>query len=347
MPANWYYENEGIQLGPFTDEEFNGLVQIGKITSSTHVWHEGLTGWMRFAELNPSAPPQPSSMPCAECGRTFSAAEMIQLQGRYVCAGCKPIAIQRMKEGSQISAESADPNQLLQDVERRDYNFNIGENISRAWELVKANLPLSVGVTFVVLLVSQAPSIVPIIGPIASLVLMGPMYGGLYYFFFKMVRRQPLDFADGFKGFGPKFGQLVGAQLIPILLIDAILVPAVVAGIALGAAAGGFHKDAPPFIVFGLILLALPFLVYFGLSWMFTVPLVMDKGIRFWDAMTVSRKAVGLHWGRVFLYVFVAGLINIVGILACGVGLLITLPIFFCAVVLLYENIFNGITTWT
>lgn len=344
MPATWYYENEGIQLGPFTEEEFNGLVQIGKITSATHVWNEALTGWVRFAELSRVSAPQTGSMPCAECGKIFPAAEMIQLQGRYICAGCKPIAIQRMKEGSVITGETVDPNQLLQDVERRDYDFAIGESISHSWDLVKPNLWLSAGVTLVCLLVMQAPSIVPIIGPIASIILMGPMYGGLYYYFFRIVRRQPVEFADGFKGFGPRFGQLVGAQAIPLLIIYAIMIPIVIAAVVMGPALGGMNRDAPPYIFIGLMLLALPVMVYLGLSWMFTVPLVMDKGIRFWDAMTVSRKAVGMHWWKVFLYMFVAGSVNIIGVLACGVGMFVTMPITFCALVILYENIFNGVT---
>jgi uncharacterized RDD family membrane protein YckC len=40
---------------------------------------------------------------CSECGRAFSRDEMIQYRNSWVCAGCKPIFVQKLKEGVTVS----------------------------------------------------------------------------------------------------------------------------------------------------------------------------------------------------------------------------------------------------
>ncbi|MBW2345563.1 MAG: RDD family protein [Deltaproteobacteria bacterium] len=40
---------------------------------------------------------------CSECGRAFSREEMIQYGNSWVCAGCKPIFVQKLKEGMTVS----------------------------------------------------------------------------------------------------------------------------------------------------------------------------------------------------------------------------------------------------
>lgn len=40
---------------------------------------------------------------CSECGKTFEKQEMIRFQNVWVCASCKPIFIQKMKEGVRMS----------------------------------------------------------------------------------------------------------------------------------------------------------------------------------------------------------------------------------------------------
>ena len=49
-----------------------------------------------------------------------------------------------------------------------------------------------------------------------------------------------------------------------------------------------------------LFLVGLPFMAYFWTSWIFALPLVLDKQIDFWPAMKLSRRVVRLHWWRVF-----------------------------------------------
>jgi uncharacterized RDD family membrane protein YckC len=46
---------------------------------------------------------QGASAQCAECGGTFAVDDMIQHGAAYVCAKCKPIFLQKLAEGADIS----------------------------------------------------------------------------------------------------------------------------------------------------------------------------------------------------------------------------------------------------
>jgi uncharacterized RDD family membrane protein YckC len=51
-----------------------------------------------------AAPGAPITANCTQCGRAFDAATMLPWQGGYVCAGCKPAFVQRLKEGAPLAA---------------------------------------------------------------------------------------------------------------------------------------------------------------------------------------------------------------------------------------------------
>jgi uncharacterized membrane protein len=61
----------------------------------------------------------------------------------------------------------------------------------------------------------------------------------------------------------------------------------------------------------------------------------------FWQAMELSRKVVTKHWFLVFALVLVVGLVAVAGIIACCIGLLVTIPIAWVALMYAYEDIFG------
>jgi hypothetical protein len=108
---NWFYAHEGKQLGPVTEEEFQRLRASGGITAATLVWREGLANWQPLGELTAPAvqAPPPVSNPgtaaqvCSGCGQSFPADEVVRLGDGFVCAACKPVALQRLREGVAAS----------------------------------------------------------------------------------------------------------------------------------------------------------------------------------------------------------------------------------------------------
>jgi uncharacterized RDD family membrane protein YckC len=107
----WYYKSDEQKIGPVTDEDIQSLVENGTITASTSVWND-LTGkWISYGEVAggtaAASTPTTASAACAECGRTFSLNEMVRYDKYTVCAECKPIFFQKVKEGTNL------PNSLV------------------------------------------------------------------------------------------------------------------------------------------------------------------------------------------------------------------------------------------
>ncbi len=114
---NWHYVKAGQSVGPVSETDLQNLARAGEIQPDTLVWHEGLANWQRAVELQPglwastplgaaavgSAPPvvAPSTgeVVCAECGKIISRENAIQYSSTWVCGACKPVFIQKLREG--------------------------------------------------------------------------------------------------------------------------------------------------------------------------------------------------------------------------------------------------------
>jgi len=100
---NWFYSEAGQQRGPVSEEQFNNLVLSGRISPDTLVWRDGMADWQPLKAVRSAPPVLPTTdgnARCVECGRTFPVDEVVYLNQSAVCAGCKPVFLQRLKEGA-------------------------------------------------------------------------------------------------------------------------------------------------------------------------------------------------------------------------------------------------------
>lgn len=110
---NLYYAEGDRQVGPIGKAELQSLIKTKKIDSKTLVWQPGMAEWQALglfvkaktqgakASMQPAPPVQQSL--CSECGQAFAEDDMIRFSGVWVCAGCKPIMVQKIKEGVAVS----------------------------------------------------------------------------------------------------------------------------------------------------------------------------------------------------------------------------------------------------
>lgn len=100
----WYYEGSEKSVGPISEEEFQSLINNGTITNSTLVWNSTMTDWKKYGELHGSTAESTgrATSICAECGRGFLREDMIKYGDSWVCAQCKPVFIQKIKEGINV-----------------------------------------------------------------------------------------------------------------------------------------------------------------------------------------------------------------------------------------------------
>ncbi len=110
----WYYVLDGASHGPVTDTEIRRLHGQNVVALDTPVWTEGMTEWLAFGRsalasggivAAPAAVPAVSVRACAECGRAFPEVDMLHYEDAWVCAACKPLFFQRIKEGVAAKGE--------------------------------------------------------------------------------------------------------------------------------------------------------------------------------------------------------------------------------------------------
>jgi uncharacterized RDD family membrane protein YckC len=112
---NWYYVDAGQQAGPVDDVQLQELVSSGKVLPETLVWQEGMANWQPYQEVRRpglrlatpvpgTAAASPAEAVCSECGGVFNVEDMIQHGNLRVCAGCKPILLQKLAEGAKLRA---------------------------------------------------------------------------------------------------------------------------------------------------------------------------------------------------------------------------------------------------
>ena len=107
---NWHYLEGSEQRGPVTDADLEALFRAGTVRADTLVWREGMAEWLPYAQAKvpPAGAPlrmagpvsaPPGQVLCAECGQAFPPEEVIRHGNQYICAACKPVFLQKLKEG--------------------------------------------------------------------------------------------------------------------------------------------------------------------------------------------------------------------------------------------------------
>jgi len=207
--------------------------------------------------------------------------------------------------------------------------FDIGPMITASWEIFKNNLgPLLGGAVVVggtvVIVALVIPVILILIGgntllfsllaaglakicQIGVFILAGPLLAGLYKLCLDGVRGHPLDFGDVFWGFKNFLNTFLAYLVITI------------------------------FTMVGMIFCIIPgFLV--AILYLPTYLFIIDQGLDFWDAMEASRKMVMNNFGQWLLLGVVGMVMNLAGVLACGIGSFVTMSLVLLVVALAYEQ---------
>lgn len=114
---SWYYAENNERRGPIEDAAFQTLVASGTIKPDTLVWRDGLSDWVPYSQAGSAAAGAAvatasplattgtvgaGAAACSQCGRLFSADDMVSYQGSYICAECKPLFFQKIKEGVSV-----------------------------------------------------------------------------------------------------------------------------------------------------------------------------------------------------------------------------------------------------
>lgn len=312
--------HDGNEYGPVSESELRGWFADRRADGTTKVQRIGETGWQplstlpEFSDLFP--PPMPRAAP------------------------------------EPPPPPHPDPKGYAASVLNRDFQITPMDCISRGWELYKSDFWMIFGATFLIMLAASVPGYIPYIGIFISLAAHGILYGGLYFYFLKRIRGEKTQIEDAFCGFKRYPVQLIlGGVVISfssLFIFLASCIPLILTLIPIITSLQSDPHPDPKVLLTGLTLVgglclavgvAVVFVLY--LLWAFTFPLIIDKGLPFWDAMELSRKVVTRIFGSMFGLVFLSALIAMLGIFACIIGVYFTMPIPFLSMAHAYEDIFG------
>jgi len=93
----------------------------------------------------------------------------------------------------------------------------------------------------------------------------------------------------------------------------------------------------------GFLLFLLPG-IYLSIAYIFTFPLMVDKGLSAWEAMELSRKAVTMQWFKIATLLSFLTIFGLLGFFSFGITFIWAIPLFFVILYgLLYPLIFDEI----
>ena len=269
------------------------------------------------------------------------------------------------------------PPQTAKDFLARDYEIDIGDCISRGFNVYKENFGVLFGATLVALIIQMACGAIfnlpasrfILSAPLAvqlgysgvySLVLAlvnGPMIGGLFLVYLKTIRSQGTGLGEVFAGFLRAFLQLFLGTVMTSLITFACMLPfnfvwqsrvnpLLLKMQQMQTDPAGIHEIMPQLMSGTLhslpvLLICMIPATFFTVSFQFTLPLIIDKGMSFGEAMKTSWHLVLRHWWQLFGLTVVAGLVAALGLLGCCIGLVFTIPIAVAAMMFAYETIFG------
>lgn len=210
------------------------------------------------------------------------------------------------------------------------------ECLKEAWELTKSQYWLLFAITIVGM----------VIGGISFYILLGSMLCGVYLCYLQVIDGKTAEFDNLFKNIKGYFLPslpIVILFIVPIFLVfGAVYVPFIYATI-MGARIS--EDELFTIIITSIIVdffIAI-IMACFHTLLMFAFPLIVDRNLSGWQAIKLSCKSVWKNLGGVTgLWAVLFG-INLLGMLACVIGVYLTIPLGLATQIVAYRKVFPKI----
>lgn len=217
--------------------------------------------------------------------------------------------------------------------------ISFGRCFSQGLEAFKKYIGISIGVTVVYVAICMVAPYIPVIGQIWQLTGAFALAGGFVLFFLKVIRSQAPSFGDLFSQFNDFVRWLgVGWLLLLYSLVAAIISAVPLGVLALIGLAVGKESSLFPILI-GIGSAATIVILYcIIIRWAYVFYAAADEGLTARAAIARSEELTAGIRLQVFWVMFVAGLLGAVGVAALGVGILLTMPLAYCIMTVLYLN---------
>jgi len=209
-------------------------------------------------------------------------------------------------------------------------NFKLGEYLSKGFELLKKDF----GNIFVAFLCCLVMGIIPFCGMLGA--------GNFYQYLRKVNRGQQASPSDIFN-----FDKFMPYFIVQLILIGGILllyIPFIFLMPAIAYTQGDDPSPVLSLIMIPYMLIIYAAILYFVLKGFYIPALISFKDVTdiksAWNTSKIMTKGNLLS---IFLFSLVVGILSQIGIIACGIGLLATLPFMYVANYFAYEDAMSQI----
>ncbi|MFW5805026.1 MAG: hypothetical protein ACOCVX_00710 [Bacteroidales bacterium] len=197
---------------------------------------------------------------------------------------------------------------------RDGYDFNMGMYIDRGMKIFSSHLGPFVGYAAIYLAINVFAGFTGL-GALGTIVVNGPLIAGFFIVTNELVKFKIPKFDMFFQGF---------QMFLPLFLANLIV------GI---------------FTFAGILLLIIPG-IYLAVAYSFTIPFIIFLQYDFWDAMEASRRLITRNFWPFLGFMVIIMMINFIGVLLLGIGVLFTLPATYCMIYAAFEDIVgNAVNT--
>lgn len=205
----------------------------------------------------------------------------------------------------------ADNRRTLEDLNLHGYSTDVYRYIDEGWKIFMKN-PLYF-ILFTLLYIAIGFALMKLrFGTIGEIFITPCLWAGYMLVARRLSFNQHVDFKDFFSGFNQ------WDRLVPVSFIATV------------------------FMVIGLIFLVLPG-IYLAVGYLFIAPLVLfyPRELSLLEILEGSRQVITKKWWNFLGFAGLLLLINIVGIICLGVGILVSFPVSICAIYAAYEDVFG------
>ncbi len=231
----------------------------------------------------------------------------------------------------------------LEDALASGYSFQIGEYISKGFNIFGRNAGMFLGYILIYLFLTVCLGLIPILGQLVSVLISGALAAGVYIVADKTDRNEDVQFGnffDGFQSWTPLFVSIV----LQVVIFIAAIIPFMFYFFAkMDFVNLSSFEDRPDLSVLdGFVAFAFfATLMYLAFSFIYAPLFIVFDKMDAWESLQMSRKFVGKHLFAHVLFLFAWGIILIISALPIGLGLLVTIPAVSCSVYAAWADITN------
>ena len=232
------------------------------------------------------------------------------------------------------------------------YEFDMGIYFSRGWQLFKLGSGSFIGFSILFIVIIVVVSVTPLISVVSGL-FQYLLMAGVYIFCRNLLKKKD-EFSQFFRGFNYFiqiliFFLIISFFLLPLsyILTNQILPPGLLEQYMAGEVRPAEVLEVISSAIeanynYVMLLLTLIIIIslYLHISYSFTLPLIADSELQFWDAMEASRKIIAQKFFHFLgMYLLLGVIIFISTVITCGFGLIVSLPFSLCVIFSAYDEI--------